>query len=435
MKVLKFGGGVLKNAESVNRLCNKIIEIKGELLIVVSAFGKTTGDMEQILSDYYSDAGFSEKSLMSIKDRYKDIIADLLLDSSELIFEKLDKLFSSVSAFFKKGLSENKYYEYDRIVSKGEEISVLVVTEALKQNGVLAEQIDSRKYIKTDSRFGDAQVNWDETQKRLNSVNLFKASNVIVAQGFVGSDLYRRTTTLGREGSDYSAAVYAYCLNAEEIIFYKNVPGIYNADPELYRNPKLLPKISYREAVEQTFYGAKILHPKTIKPLQNKRIPLIVKHFSDETFPGTFISGTSASKKEYYPKTPVYIVKNDQILISVSSNDFSFIAEDNLSDIFALLSRFNLKVSVMENSAISFSFCVNNVDKSVEQLITELKKHYLIKYNKNLSLITIRHYTQETIEKELRGKEILLRQLSRFTARFVVKNGSGSPVFRYNFPG
>ena len=433
MIVYKFGGGVLKDVTAIRKLPTIINTTNKKLLIIVSAFGKTTGAFEQLLSDYYFGDGFSLEDLNEIKYRHIDLVKELFQQDYYLIVEKIEILFSETEQIFNKGLSENKYLEYDRIVSYGELLSSIIVSEYLNYIGIVSGYANARDFIKTDSGFGDAKVLWSETGKMINEEDLFGDTDIVVTQGFIASDMKGRSTTLGREGSDYSAAIFGYCLDASELVFWKNVQGIFNIDPELSDNARLLSKLSYKEAVEQTFYGAKILHPKTIKPLENKKITLHVKPYSDVNFQGTEISDISQGSKDFYPKIPIFIVKNDQVLISVSSTDFAFIAEDSLSDIFALLSKHKLKVSIMQNSAISFSFCVGNVKERIHLFIEDLKEQYKVRYNTNLSLITIRHYNDDVITEQLMDKEVLLRQVSRYTARYVVKNGSGSAVFRYNF--
>lgn len=436
MRVYKFGGGVLKDADAVRSLPDIIGNVSDDyLLVVVSAFGKTTGAFEKLLSSYYFSDGFKKELLQDIEKQHYAVIHELGLADDAVLDEKISGLFAELRQIFTKGLSADKYFEYDRIVPVGELLSANIITAFLKNRGLRAAFADARDYLVTDSGFGEAGILWEETQKNISGDKLFGKDNIIISQGFTGRDITGRNTTLGREGSDYTAAVYAYCLNAEEAVFWKNVPGILNADPEQHDDARLLSVLSYKEAVEQTFYGAKILHPKTIKPLQNKKISVRVRPFDDPNFAGTEIADIAPDAKNFYPKIPIYIIKRDQILFSVSALDFSFIAEDSLSQIFALLAKYRLKVSIMQNSAISFTFGLGNVKERMPLFIEELRKYYSVRYNANVSLLTIRHYTDEAIEKYMNGREILLRQISRYTARFVVKNGSGSSVFRYDFVG
>jgi aspartate kinase len=435
MRVYKFGGGVLKDAAAVKKIPDLILQAHNRLLIVVSAFGKTTGAFESLLSSYYFSGGFCPDLLDKIESEHLSVIKELFPEGNEELNQIISGLIEETRALFKQGLSADKYFEYDRIVPVGELLSVNIINAFLNRSGIKTAFADARDYLITDSGFGDAKILWEETKKKIKQDALFAETDIVITQGFTGRDITGHITTLGREGSDYTAAVYAYCLNADEIIFWKNVSGILNADPQENEDARLLSKLSYKEVVEQTFYGAKILHPKTIKPLQNKKIPVQVRPFDNPDFPGTRISDIPPDAKDFYPPMPVYIVKKDQILFSVSALDFSFIAEDSLSRIFSLLAKYRLKVSVMQNSAISFTFSVGNVKERIPLFTDELRRHYSVRYNDNLSLITIRHYTDEAIEKYLSGKDILLQQISRYTARFVVQNGSGASVFRYDFVG
>ena len=273
--------------------------------------------------------------------------------------------------------------------------------------------------IKTDKIYREASVNWEKTEELVKKT--FSENKIYVTQGFIGSDDAGKTTTLGREGSDFSAAVLAYILDAEKIEFWKEVRGIYNADPTKTDDFVLLPRLSYREAVEQVYFGAKILHPKTIKPLQNKKIQVKVRPFYEPEFEGTSILDISKFSKDYYPDTPIYIIKENQILISVSPLDFSFIAEKNLGRIFVLLAKYRIKVNLMENSAISFSVCVDNNEHKVKPFIERIKRDFKVLYNDNLRLITIRHYTNDAIDKMINGTEIFAQQKSRHTIRYVLK--------------
>jgi aspartate kinase len=435
MKVYKFGGGVLKDADAVKKLPELIQQADDRLLIVVSAFGKTTGAFESVLSSYYFSDGFRSKLLDKIEADHLVVIKELFPEGNKVLERIISGLISETRTLFIQGLTADKYFEYDRIVPVGELLSANIIQAFLNKKGIKTAFADAREYLLTDSGFGDAKILWKETKEKIQPQALFGESQYVITQGFTGRDISGRSTTLGREGSDYTAAVYAYCLDADEIVFWKNVPGILNADPQENEDARLLTSLSYKEVVEQTFYGAKILHPKTIKPLQNKKIPVQVRPFDEPGFSGTRISDISPDAKDFYPPMPVYIVKKDQILFSVSALDFSFIAEDSLSRIFSLLAKYRLKVSVMQNSAISFTFSVGNVKERIPLFTDELRRHYSVRYNANLSLVTIRHYTDEAIEKYLKGREILLRQISRYTARFVVQNGSGASVFRYDFIG
>lgn len=435
MKVYKFGGGVLKDAQAMEQLSKITETVSGNLLIVVSAFGKTTGALEAVLAEYYSTGKVDTSALNEIEESHLELLNQLSFSEEHSIFAFVKKCFANMNEQFRRGLSDRKYYEYDRIVSVGELLSANIVSACLEAKGFDVSFADARNLLVSDDGFGDAKILWEPTIKAVREAGLFSKNKLIVTQGFTAKTQTGELTTLGREGSDYTAAIFAYCLDADEVVFWKNVPGILNADPEIHPDARLLETLSYKEAVEQTFYGAKILHPKTIKPLENKKIPVKVRPFNDLSHCGTSISDIDPTDKTFYPKVPIYIEKNDQILISVASQDFSFIAEDSLSRIFALLDKYRLKVSVMQNSAISFSFCAGNVKERIPLFINELKQDYKVLYNDNLSLITIRHYTDKAVRERLKDKEVLLRQISRYTARFVVRNGLKPSVFRYDFVG
>ncbi len=421
MKVYKFGGGVLSDSKSLLHLVDIVKDLSEDLLIVVSAFGKTTGALEAVLLQYYQGKNSYLKAIEEIEKVHIDLLEELGFSNKDLIYTYVKNIFSDLRFFLHKGLSDNKYFEYDRIVSLGELLSSNILTAFLTLKNIDAKFVDARKLLISDDEFSDAKIIWNLTEANIQQAALFDRHKIVVSQGFTACTANGETTTLGREGSDYTASVYAYCMNADEIVFWKNVNGVLNADPEKHPDAKLLKTLSYKEAVEQTFYGAKILHPKTIKPLENKKIPIQVRSFYNLKHSGTSISDISPDDKTFYPDIPVYIEKNNQILFSILSPDFSFISEYGLSKIFALLSKYRLKVSVMQNSAISFSFCVDNLKDRIPDFINELKKEYELLYNDNLTLITIRHYTDEVIKQYLEGREVLLRQLSRYTARFVVR--------------
>ncbi len=432
MKVYKFGGGVLKDAKSLFRLAEIADKLSDNLLIVVSAFGKTTSLLERALELYYEQNDSYSDSISEVENLYFSILNNLDFQANNPIFELVQQGFNDLRNTFKKGLSSNKYLEYDAIVSMGEFLSANIVASFLQEQGANAKFADARSLLVSDNNFCDAKINWDLTLKAIKTADLFSRHKIIVSQGFTAATTKQQTTTLGREGSDYSASIFAYCLDAREIVFWKNVPGVLNADPNKYPNAVLLKKMSYKEAIEQTFYGAKILHFRTIKPLENKKIPIKVRSFYDLDCQGTSIADFSSSDYELSPSIPIYIEKNNQILFSIFSSDFSFITEKNISRIFALLNRHRLKVSLIQNSAISFSFCTDNKKERIANFKKELQQHFDFKYNSNLTLITIRHYDDALIKDYLNDKAVLIRQLSRDTARFAVHSDSKIPVFFNN---
>lgn len=422
MKVLKFGGGVLKSASEIKMMADVLKRYNDKTVVVVSAIGKTTNMLENILDDYYRNKKhLNFEKLENFKKYHLDICRELFLDKNNDIFDEIESVFVEFDKIFEKGLSDEYNLEYDKVISYGEILSSHINYKYLKSQNIKIKYQDIRDFIITDSSFREAKINWSETEKKLNKNCLFEDFNICITQGFIAADFYGNTTTLGREGSDFSASIIAYCLNAEKVEFWKEVDGIYNADPTITDEYQLIPKLSYKEAVEQAYFGAKILHPKTIKPLQNKKINVEVRPFYLPRKKGTTILDISKFSKDFYPDTPIYIVKENQILISFSTLDFSFIAEDNLSMIFSVLAGFGIKVNLMQNSAISFSVCVDNVPEKILSFKDKMKENFKVKYNDNLKLVTIRHYTHESINKMTVGYKIILSQISRHTARYVLR--------------
>ncbi len=422
MKVFKFGGGVLKKENDLYRLAEILDSFKNEeIIIVISAFNKVTSKLEKLLNSYFFDNLFDSKLFTDIKSYHFNIIEKIFCkENSDKIIQKVTQYFDELESSFSKPLTSDYHYEYDKIVSYGELLSSSIIYHFLKIKGYNCCFEDIRKIILTDSSFSEAKIIWDKTISNAN--NKYKKENInfCITQGFIAADKDHNTTTLGKEGSDFTASILAYALDAEEVIFWKEVEGIYNADPAKTNDYILLPKLSYRESLEQAFYGAKILHPKTIKPLQNKKIPIFVKSFYNQSS-GTKITDISKFSKDFYPEKPIFIIKENQILISISTLDYSFISEENLGKIFNLLSQFRIKVNLMQASAISFSVCVTNDHFKIPEFISELKKTFKVLYNENLQLITIRHYTDAAVKGMISGKEIILRQVSRKTARYLIK--------------
>jgi aspartate kinase len=331
------------------------------------------------------------------------------------VYFAVNSHFADLEYYIRSNKSPNYNFVYDQVVSYGEIISTTIVSHYFAQAGLKNNWIDVRNFIKTDNTYRDANVDWEKTQQFISKGVKKKALNI--TQGFLGSDENNFTTTLGREGSDYTAAIFAYCLNAESVTIWKDVPGVMNADPRYFENAILLNQISYREAIELAFYGATVIHPKTLQPLQKKEIPLHVKSFINPLLPGTSVS----KGKDLEPQTPCYIVKRGQLLISLSSIDFSFIMEENISEIFALFHQYKMKVSLIQNSAISFSVCVEDKFGNFNDLKNILAKKFKVSYNENVSLYTIRHFTKEAAEMVEKDKTVLLKQISRETMQVVTK--------------
>lgn len=416
MRVFKFGGASVKDANGVKNLAAVLQKVGYKnTLVVVSAMGKTTNAIELVLKHYFENKPELQSSIQDIKKYHNQILLDLFDDENHPVFKKLRLFFDELSHVFKTNKSPNYNFVYDQVIGFGELISTTIVSEYLNHIGVTNNWIDVRNHIKTDDYYRRANIDWQTTQANINSN--FNRLVLNITQGFLGSDSNNFTTTLGREGSDYTAAIYAYCLNAESVTIWKDVPGVLNADPRYFENAQLLNKISYREAIELAFYGASVIHPKTLQPLQRKEIPLHVKSFLNPEKPGTVVGKNTSLE----PMVPCFIVKKNQVLISLSSLDFSYIVEDNISDIFKLLHQYKMKVDVIQNSAISFSVCIDNIYNNLEKLLQHLKAKFKVTSTENVSLYTIRHYNDKTIDQIEHGKTVLLKQLTQETVQIVTK--------------
>ena len=416
MKVFKFGGASVKDANGVKNLVQALQKVGYEnTVIVVSAMGKTTNAIEQIISNYFNKKAELQSSIQDVKKFHNAILLDLFENEHHPVFKKVSIFFDELSAFLNKNKSPDYSFVYDQTIGFGELVSTTIISHYLTEVDIQNTWIDVRDCIKTDSYYRRANVNWEITQKQITQGLNTKILNI--TQGFLGSDNNNFTTSLGREGSDYTAAIFAYCLNAESVTIWKDVPGVLNADPRYFENAQLLHRISYREAIELAFYGASVIHPKTLQPLQRKEIPLYVKSFKNPEAKGTKVSKGVGLE----PEIPCFIVKKDLVLISLSSLDFSYIVEDNISDIFSLLHLYKMKVEVIQNSAISFSVCVDNIYNNLEKLLQHLKAKFRVTYNNNVSLYTIRHYNDNAISQLEEDKTVLLKQLTQSTVQIVTK--------------
>lgn len=422
MKVIKFGGASVNSASAVKNVASILKKYENENAVVIfSAMGKMTNAFEEVAkAGYYKKDDF--KNLYArVKNYHYDILKELFNDSNHKVFKSIERLFNEL----KEKISETNNVSfdefYDRIVPFGELISTTIVSAYLSETGFNILLLDARELVCTDDNFRDASVNWELTnavikKKVLSYFERDPGNNpLIITQGFIGGSQDGLPTTLGREGSDFTASVFAYCLDADEVIIWKNVDGLLNADPEFFSNTVKIEKMSYKEAIELSFYGAKILHPKTIKPLQNKNIPLRIKSFSNPQSDGSVIRGNIT--KKHLP--PFIILKQDQVLISFNSLDFSFITERKLYRLFGVFNNYGIKINLMQNSAISFSVCVDEPKEKLQKLINELKYEFEIRYNSNLELITIRHFDEETLENIIKEKKILLEQRSRTTIQLI----------------
>jgi aspartate kinase len=417
MKVFKFGGASVNDAGGIKNLANIVTNEKGDLVIVVSAFGKTTNALEKVLKSWLAGEKDYKDQMDNIYN-YHLSIADELLASDNLAKGRIENSFSRLNKYLTSTKASGYDFEYDQIVSYGEVWSTLIVSEFLKKSGLKAEWVDIRDKLVTDERYRDANILWNESSARVKAAFNFNGFPVYVTQGFIGGTKEGQSTTLGREGSDYTAAIIANILDAECVVVWKDVPGVLNADPKWLSNTLQLEEISYREAVEMTFSGAKVIHPKTIKPLQNKNIPLIVKSFLDPAGRGTLVTDDPILGEI----VPVFIRKESQILISILPKDFSFVMGDNLSRIFQLFMEYGIKVNLVEASAVSIDVCVDDEKVKVDALLDTLKDEYSAIYNENVEMLSIRHYTPEAVARITTGREILLEQRTRNTVRFVVRS-------------
>ncbi len=412
MKVYKFGGASVKNGKGLRNVASIIRLHKEQLLVVVSAMGKTTNTLERIVA--LSQDGQSIFDEMRVLANYHYDIVDSLFEKSNTIRIELEKLFEQIkSESSKKGMYDQVY---DQVVSFGEVISSVILSQYLTSQGIENEWIDARHYISTDKNFREAKVDWSKTEKQAQKLRNALSEKIIITQGFIGSTTEGITTTLGREGSDYSAAIFASCLMAESVTIWKDVPGVMNADPKRLPAATVFEELPFKEAAEMTYYGASVIHPKTIKPLANKGIPLYVKNFDDPTLVGTKIH---ECKIDHLP--PLIVFKENQCLISCRVTDYTFIDEHHLGVIFQALNEKNIKVNVMQNSAISFSFCVDFRENKIINLVRELGEKFEVYYNTGLTLITIKNYDQKTFDEYRLRPGVVLEQSSRSTLQVLVK--------------
>lgn len=422
MKVFKFGGASVKDAAAVKNVATILERYKEEqVVVVVSAMGKTTNALEELLDAYFHGRENAMTLLEVVKRFHFDILKELFEDTRHPIFEEIHNTFVEIEWQLEEEQMREYDFEYDQMVAVGEWISATIVSAYLKHVGLTNKLQDVRDLIRTDNTYRNAKVDWmvsaENVNRYLKPYFADSANKLMVTQGFVGSTSENFNSTLGREGSDYTGGILANLTDADSLTIWKDVPGMLNADPKWFEETVKLNNISYHEAVELAYYGATVIHPKTIKPLQNKQIPLLVKSFLNPEKEGSVINENS-SKDSLIPS---YIFKTNQILISISPRDYSFIAEENLSQIFGCFAKHKVAVNLMQNSAISFSVCVDNQKQKIDQLIEELKADYKVYYNNDLLLLTVRHYDEETLSKLLNGKTIYVEQKSRQTARFVVK--------------
>ncbi len=416
MKVFKFGGASVKDASGIKNLVSVLQQVGYDnTLIVISAMGKTTNALEVVIGNYFNDKSQLQSALPEVIKDHNQILLDIFESDQHSVFIQVKTLFEELNLFLKTNKSPDYNFVYDQVIGFGELVSTTIVSAYLDAVGISNNWLDVRQLIKTDDYYRRANVNWEATQQQISQLVNTKQLNI--TQGFLGSDKNNFTTTLGREGSDYTAAIFAYCLNAQSVTIWKDVPGVLNADPRYFNNAQLLKTISYHEAIELAFYGASVIHPKTLQPLQGKEIPLYVKSFLQPQNEGTVVK----KYKGIEPEVPCFILKQNQVLISLSTLDFSYVVEENISEIFNLLSKFKMKVDVIQNSAISFSVCFENNYNNLEPLLLHLKAKFKVTCHDNVSLYTIRHFNDQAIQNLEKGKSVLLKQMYQNTVQIVTK--------------
>jgi len=452
MLVFKFGGASVNSSKGVKNLAEIVSGYSHEkIIVVVSAMGKITNALELLTDAYFKTWNESFEMLsmdeligneyhvdnnslilppsstliqffQNIYNYHITICNELFQTKDNQVYIKLKKRFFVLLEILKSEPSLNYDFIYDQIVSNGELFSTIIISEYLNSVELKNKWIDARKCIRTDHNYREPKVGWDETGNQIKKSFTFAENNLYITQGFIGSTEENNSTTLGREGSDYTAALLAYFIDASKVMIWKDVEGVYNADPKIFSNPQKIPFLSYKEAIELTYYGASVIHPKTIKPLQNKNIPLYVRSFLIPSAEGTVIADSSDSViAQNNEKIPVYIIKNNQVMINFSPRDFSFIAEENLSIIFSKLNKFRIRANLSQNSATSFSICVDFRKHQMEQFVNELMAEFDIQIRENLELVTVQNYQDDAIQLAVSGRKIYIRQFSESTARFVVE--------------
>ena len=411
MKIFKFGGASVKDADSVKNVL-RVLSIQGfeRCLIVVSAMGKTTNALERVVEFYFNKSDYQQE-IAKIKEEHIQI-AKGLFDENHHVFSEIKLFFDDIESFLRRNKSPNYNFVYDQVVTCGEMISSKILSVYLSDNEMGNQWLDARDFIKTDTNYREGVVNWEDTEKNISQLDKAKT---YVTQGFIGSDENNFTVSLGREGSDYSAAIFAYCLDAKDMTIWKDVPGVMTGDPRKFENVELLSNISYEEAIEMAYYGASVIHPKTLQPLKQKSIPFFVKSFISPEKAGTKIGISTENQL-----LESYILKENQVLMRISTRDFSFIAEDHISFIFRELAKRNVKVSLMQNSAISLALCLEDKFNNIDELEAELEQDFNTDIVENVSLFTIRNARLENLDKLYEGKNVLLEQITKTTVQMII---------------
>lgn len=418
MNVFKFGGASVKDAAAVRNIGSILGNYTGNLVIVVSAMGKTTNALERVLHAYMNgDRAAWIAEMEDIRIFHRNIAGGLISNEAHPVFVELENIFTGLVKKLDNPPCASYNQEYDQLVSWGEILSTIIVSNYLNEAGITNQWTDARQFVKTDGTFREGRVDWDISGRLIRDRFSFRNTRIYVVQGFIGSTVNNLTTTLGREGSDYTAAILAHVLEAESVTVWKDVPGVLNADPKWFDDTVKLERISYLDAIELAYYGASVIHPKTIQPLKNKGIRLYVKSFLHPSDPGTVIG-----ENDYETLVPSFIFKMDQVLIHVHPVDFSFIAEENLEKIFRCFAGYGLRVNLMQNSAVGFDVCVNNDKSRIPSVVEDLRREFRVSYTEGLELITIRYYDDSTIGRVLVNKDLLLTQKTKSTIQMVVKD-------------
>lgn len=415
MNVYKFGGASVKDAVGVRNVVDIIKRAQRPLIIVVSAMGKMTNALEIVADNYFNQkADDCLKKLEEVKNYHAHIIIDLFGDSRGS--KGYNEQIALMENRLKQAPSMHYDFEYDQIVSFGELFSTSIVCDYILKEGIKCKWVDSRTILKTDDLYRDANVDWNLTTSQMKAAFSFNDADMYLTQGFLGGTLSNLTTTLGREGSDYTAAIIGHVMDAKGVTIWKDVPGVLNADPRIYEKAQKISELSYNEAIELTFYGAQVIHPKTLKPLQNKEIPLFVRSFIEPDASGTVIH----SRIGISEPLPAFVLKRDQFFITVHPKDFSFIMEEKLIDIISIFKKYRVKMNLMQSSALNFSACFDRKRETMA-LLDDLRQHFSIRYNEGVDLLTIRQYTTEAINEMTNGREIIDSQITRKVARFILK--------------
>lgn len=418
MLVFKFGGASVKNADAVRNIAGILKEQKGHIIVVISAMGKTTNRLENVIEKYTTkDAPGLQSEVDELKKYHYEIIDDLFDNKNHPVYNDTEKLLNDLQRELDREPSLSFDHDYDQIICFGELLSTTIISHYLREQKLNAEWRDVRFSVKTNNAYREARVNWELTRELATEQFKFGKNQILVTQGFLGSTRDNITTTLGREGSDYTGAILAHVLKAKKLVIWKDVPGVLNADPKWFDDTVLLPELSYRDAIELAYYGASVIHPKTIKPLQNKNINLHVKSFKNPEANGTVISNV-----DYEKLVPSFIFKMDQVLIRILPKDFSFIAEDHLQTIFGILSENRVKINVMQNSALKFMICVNNDKRKVPAIVDQLENQFKVSYETGLELITIRYFDESTIERVMINKDLILEYRDAQNIQLVVRD-------------